>query len=335
MAASSVLKDDEKYLTMERSVISLTFRESVENHVGMQQLGERVQKGEGLSLDELRDIKKDLEERRFAHISDISKKIRLFNFKSILEKHEALNLPEDAVIPEAGLLIIKGGVDLLFGEGYADKLFQEQTTLETDKKMFAYGRVVDKNIRHNLCFADKSQTADFPNKKGTIISFNDGQIPFLKRVREEFGNLHPKLSMLFAEGNYYYDKEKCAIRYHGDTEARKVICVRLGADFPISFQWFHGAMGGKPFGDPIESILQHGDIYIMSEEAVGTEWTNKTNEYKNRFTLRHAAGFKHLIAIKPKKKNMLLREGYVLNPKSGKQIKIGGATHKKLLAETK
>jgi len=340
MAASS-LKDDDEYLTMERSTISLTFREVAENHAGMQQIGVRAAKGEGLTMDELRSIRKLFIESRFSHLSDIEKRVTFLNLTSILltriqSGKEELKLPEDVIVPEAGLLIIKGGVDLLFGKGYADKLFQEQTTLETDKKMFAYGRVVDKNIRHNLCFADFGQRADFPNKKGTIISFNEGQIPYLKRVREEFGNIHSKLSMLFAEGNYYYDKDKCAIRYHGDKEARKVICIRLGSDFPICFQWFHGAMGGKTFGEPIETILQHGDIYIMSEEAVGTEWTNNTNEYKKRFTLRHAAGFDHLIAIKPKKKRAIVeREGYVINPKTGKQIKIGGATHKKLLAESK
>lgn len=339
--------NDEEYLTMERSVISITFGECVENHAGMQKIGERAEVGQGLSVKEMREIKKNLIGKRFSHVPGIEKRVQLFNLKSILETRiqsgkEPNKIPEGVFVPDAAILIIKNGVDLLFGEGYADKLFGEQCTLETDKKMYAYGRVVEKRIRHNLCFADFNQDSDFENGKGTVVSFGDmphsfgeSRIPLLKRVREELGMLNPKLSMLFAEGNYYYDKDKCGITNHGDFERRKVLCLRLGADFPISYQWYHGAMGGIPFGSRIETTLNHGDIYIMSEEAVGTEWTNKTVEYRNRFTLRHAAGFEKLIATKPKKKRAVVeREGYVINPKTGKLIKIGGPTYKKMQTTT-
>lgn len=248
----------------------------------------------------------------------------------IVDLRERCDVP-DLDLPEAGVLVIRNGVDLLFRKGFADALFEEQATLETDKKMYAYGRVVDKNIRHNLCFADVDQAADFENKKGTIISFDGGRVPNLKRLRDSLGSaIHPKFSKTFAEGNYYYDIERCAIRAHGDAEARKVLCVRLGADFPICFQWYRGASGGVPVGSRIDTLLHHGDIYVMSEEAVGTEWKNGTVAYRTKFTLRHSAGLDSV--LNPTKK--VYGEGYVLNPATGKHVKIGGAVHKKMLQKT-
>ena len=342
MAASSVLQDDEEYLTMERSVISLTFSECVENNAGMQKIGITGKAGEGLTVGDCRAIKRKIISE-YSHVPEIEKRVKLFNLKSILETRiqsgkESKKIPEGAIVPDAAVLIIKGGVDMIFGIGFADKLFREQTKLETDKKMYAYGGVRNKHARHNLCFADFDQAADFDNGKGTIFAFHNPKIPFLKIVRDKLGSIHPKLEGLLAEGNYYYDVDRCFINLHNDRERRKVLCVRLGADFPIIYQWYHGASGGVQFGEKIETVLSHGDIYIMSEEAVGTDSLSNRIEYRNRFTLRHAAGFEHVLAkhAKPKKKRTtVLKEGYVLNPKTGKQIKIGGATHKKLLAETK
>lgn len=315
-------KSCESYLTKEKSVVSLTFRECVENHAGMQMIGKTVLPGEGLSMKELYSIMSSLESK-YRGLA----KIELFDLKAILLEQDVD--VDDAIVPDAGFLVIRNGVDLLFRKGVSDSLFTEQTTLETDKKMFAYGRVVDKNIRHNLCFADVDQSADFENKKGTIVSFNGGRIPHLKRLRDNLGTLiHPKFHNSYAEGNYYYDKMKCAIRAHGDTEARKVLCVRLGADFPLCYQWYRGASGGTPIGERIDVTLSHGDIYIMSEEAVGTEWKNHTTAYRSKFTLRHSAGFDSMLV---QKKKVEYKEGYVTNPLTGKLIKVGGPTHKKLV----
>jgi len=86
---------------------------------------------------------------------------------------------------------------------------------------------------------------------------------------------------LNGEGNYYYEKS-CGIGYHGDTERRKVIAVRLGAPMSLHFQ---GYMHGIPVGVHHEVLLGHGDMYMMSEKAVGTDW--KTLRI---LTFRHAAG---------------------------------------------
>jgi hypothetical protein len=53
---------------------------------------------------------------------------------------------------------------------------------------------------------------------------------------------------------------------------RKVIAVRLGESLPLHYQWFHES---KPIGKRIELILNYGDMYIMSEKAVGYNWRRK------------------------------------------------------------
>ena len=40
---------------------------------------------------------------------------------------------------------------------------------------------------------------------------------------------------LQAERNYYYDRNKCGIGYHGDSERLKVIVVRLGKTIPLCY----------------------------------------------------------------------------------------------------
>jgi hypothetical protein len=50
----------------------------------------------------------------------------------------------------------------------------------------------------------------------------------------------------------------------------------------MHWQWFYQ---GKPIGDRIQIPLEAGDMYVMSEKAVGTDWKKKTIP-----TLRHATG---------------------------------------------
>ena len=50
----------------------------------------------------------------------------------------------------------------------------------------------------------------------------------------------------------------------------------------MRWQWFQH---GKVVGNPIDVLLNSGDVYIMSEKAVGQDWKRK-----NIPTLRHSAG---------------------------------------------
>jgi hypothetical protein len=182
----------------------------------------------------------------------------------------------------AHILIIKGGVDTILSSigKTADDFFNEQASLELDKKAIMYGRVVDKHARWNLCFGDEDQEADYANGKGTIVSFD--RVPCLDYVRLWLSEILSPKEKLVVEGNYYYDSSKCGIGYHGDSERTKVIGVRLGKEMPLCYQWF---VENEPVGRGIKINLSHGDIYVMSEKAVGNDWKRKTI-----LTLRHAAG---------------------------------------------
>ena len=164
----------------------------------------------------------------------------------------------------------------------ADDLQAEIAAHEPDKKVFMYGRVVNKHARWNLCMAEAAQDPDYDSGKGTVLAFDS--LPHLKAVREALpAFVGPKASALFAELNVYYDPAKCGIGYHGDTERRKVIAFRLGATMPLFYQWFqNGAPRGARIAVP---PLHHGDMYIMSQKAVGTDW-----KLRKIPTLRHAAG---------------------------------------------
>ncbi|XWV25979.1 hypothetical protein QJ857_gp1101 [Tupanvirus soda lake] len=250
---------------MDHQTITITFCEIAENHVGMEKLGTPTDTG--FTLGDLLCAKKWFDQTGATTLLlDLNYPIENMNI-----------YPDD----EAFLLIIRNGVDYLLTGENADDLFDELVSLEWDSKAFMYGRVVNKNARHNLCFADNNQEPDYQSGKGRIISFNNVQL--LKKIKNMLNLvLGEKGSGLVAEGNYYYDVNKCGIGYHGDSERKKVIGVRLGASIPLVYQWYYN---GQSVGQRMRFELNHGDIYIMSEKATGNDWKKKSLH-----TLRHAAG---------------------------------------------
>ncbi len=87
-----------------------------------------------------------------------------------------------------------------------------------------------------------------------------------------------------AEGNHYFDVNKCGIGFHGDAERKKVVAIRLcaGKCQPLHYQWFKN---GKPIGKRAIIELGDRDFYVMSDKAVGWDWKKKLIP-----TLRHATG---------------------------------------------
>jgi hypothetical protein len=249
-------------MELRKSTITLTFGDSAENHVGMEQLGRRVSPGQGFTCEELLAIRDRLQ------------------FTDITCEYISLNNVPD--FPAASVLIIRNGVNKLLGRSDgADALFAEQAALPVDRQAFMYGRVVNKHARWNLCFDSFDQEPDYAAGKGRVIRIDN--LPLTAALYNAMPiTFGPKATDLKVEGNYYYDSSKCGIGYHGDSERRKVIGVRIGATMPLYYQWYHG---GLKTGDRIQLSLNHGDIYIMSEKAVGTDWKSRLIP-----TLRHAAG---------------------------------------------
>lgn len=247
------------------STFTLTFGDQAENHVGMQKIGKLAAQGFQLA-----DLELAREYFRKAGIE-----CELFNLSRRVVLVDDEKFP---ILPEAYVLVARGGVRAFVDP---DAFYEEQDKLEKDTKVFMYGRVVNKHARHNLCFANNSQEPDYASGKGRIIAFE--QVPLLSRVREGLGETLGDIGKnLAVEGNYYYDPSKCGIGWHGDSERRKVVGVRVGKTLPLCFAWFHQ---GERITEPKTISLHHGDVYVMSEKATGQDWKKKLVP-----TLRHSAG---------------------------------------------
>ena len=265
-------------------LITLTFGDAAENHKGMEQIGKKLDAGQGFNLEDLKKMR------------DSMKKLGVdCKFVSLTDELEYIEgLPNK---PDAYVLVMKGAVNKLV-QNATDKnfnqidLFKEQKKLAYDTKAFMYGRVVNKHARWNLCFDEKYRGPAYEEGKGTIVGYD--QVPLMKAVREQFTVLFGKKAHdLKVESNYYYDTTKCGIGWHGDSERTKVIAIRLGySSMPIYFQWFYQ---NSPVGKIISIPLDPGDMYVMSEKAVGSDWKRKIIP-----TLRHATGAKKFLNMKDK-----------------------------------
>ena len=259
-----------------KPVITITFGDVAENHVGMQKLGVMAQKG--------------------FHMSDLAQAMAAFEAAGC--KTELVDLldalPVELRDPqyEAKVLIVRGGVDLLLrGIGDKSALLAEHTALSWDTKAWSVRRkcVQNKHARHNLCYAEQAQAADFEHGKGTVIAYDS--VPLLKHIREQLPKfLGESAHGLNAEGNLYFDPSKCGIGFHGDAERRKVCALRLGGTMSLHYQWFHQS---NSVGETVKLTLHDGDMYVMSEKAVGTDWRRKKIP-----TLRHAAGCAKYLQLK-------------------------------------
>ncbi len=244
---------------------TLTFGDQAENHVGMAKIGTPSTKG--FDLTTLLTVQAKFLEMN----SNIQAEI--FDLGS--------HCPNDhgCGIQGGYLLIVRQGLQELVD---ADEFFEEQQALPKDTQAYMYGQVRNKHARHNLCFGHRAQKADIQNGRGTIVAFED--VPLLKEVKTKLEQIFPNRQAegLVAEGNYYHDPAKCGIGFHGDAERKKVVGIRVGREMPFHYQWFFKS---KPIGERMIFNLGHGDLYVMSTKAVGSDWKKK-----NVPTLRHAAG---------------------------------------------
>tara|TARA_B100001540_G_C15801729_1_gene640190 strand:+ start:350 stop:1156 length:807 start_codon:yes stop_codon:yes gene_type:complete len=253
--------------------ISLTFGDQGENHVGMKKHGMIVQKGDGLTLDDLVSISKPFKESKYT--------VEIYD---LCNQYNPIESENNITLDPAYVCVIRKGMDYILNKHNKTNqdLCKEMISFDWDKKYYDTRRkkVLNKNARHNVCFDDEQNVPNYEIGQGTVISFNS--CPCLNIIRKELAYIHPnKLSDLICEGNRYFNLKKCGIGWHGDAERRKVIAFRIGKSMLLNFNWYHRS---KPVGEILSLQLNHGDLYIMSEKAVGTDWKSTS-----KYTLRHSA----------------------------------------------
>ena len=276
---------------MNNERIALTLGDAGENHVGNQMLGEKGEIGSGMTLDDLKILKSKYEMLGYT--------CELIDLGATL--NTASNIGRTGDITDwgfqAGVLIIRRFVK----RDDRIKLYGEVTSIEWDRKYYdtRRKRVLNKHARGNLVFVDNfEQEPDYENKKGRVVDIKT--LETLDRIKTSLldgissglteGGSVTKPIEYICEGNRYYDLKKCGIGYHGDKERTRVICLSLGVDnYPMNWVWFYRS---KPIAQPTEVRLNSGDVYIMSEKAVGYDWSKKIIP-----TLRHAAGARKYINL--------------------------------------
>jgi alkylated DNA repair dioxygenase AlkB len=157
----------------------------------------------------------------------------------------------------------------------------------------------NKQARYNIVFGDESHEQYLSNYDGVqktntiVIDYDEdvlysvkafNELPYLSGIRDALPKvLGPIATDLNAEGNYYYE-DKSGIGYHGDSERKIVIGISLGKSSTIRYNWRMLNSSEHTLTD-IDLVVNHGDIYIMSEKATGFDWKKRS-----KVRVVHAAG---------------------------------------------
>ena len=258
-----------------RKFLTITIGDVAENDQAMEKLGTEHERG--YNLKEIGKFRERFEE--------LGAKCEWNCLNDGLIGTEYEGKAEDAVV-----LCVKGAVNaILKSETGADDLEKELDRDDwMDKKVWStkHKRVVNKIARWNNCFGLVGQEPDILNKKGRVVAYSDA--PLLKKIVDWFLMMEKEFGadddvQLQAEGNYYYD-ETCGIGAHGDAERKKAMGLRLGMQAPLGYSW---RIRHKGVGKVMRFNFEHGDMYIMSAKAVGTDWKKSAS-----LQLVHAAGAK-------------------------------------------
>lgn len=256
------------------STLTLTLCECSENHVGMEKNGEKSKTG----------FNKDF----------IDKLVNAYNDKKIERIDLTKHLNNSEYNEYAELLIIRNAIE------NHEIIYNELINLDWDKKYYCLRRkkVLNKLARSNLCFDNYNQNPDYENKKGRIVCYEN--IPNFNKEKNKICNILNE--DLKCEGNKYEDIFKQGIGWHGDSERLKVIGCRFGKPMNLYFNWFKNC---NPIGEMFKTIINSGDIYVMSEKVVGNDWKKKS-----LYTLRHSAGCEKYtkLNIKENKKPLCIED---------------------------
>ena len=295
---TSLVKQLTKMNMMEERM-SLTMAPGGENNRGMEIIGRMPIKGEGFTAKDIEGLGPYFNKLMGGSIGDRKAFVLDINALSIDDKINHLLEDED----QARVLLLRGwakGGDMDIYKEIApirwDAEYLDPNKYRTEivdgKEVRIRGKRMNKRARTNLCFvADREQEPAVFEGKGTIYDLKKMEKlnESVERLREEIAaglieiGSKTKVVINVVEGNRYYDLKKTGIGFHGDTERVVVICLSIGAfNYPMRWQWFKD---GMPVGKAIDITLNSGDVYIMSEKAVGADW-----KLKSKYTLRHSAG---------------------------------------------
>lgn len=266
----------------------LTFSCFAEGHVGMKIEKNQIAKdgkNRALNFNDLSFIRNILLQEKVIPVGS--------------DQSYALHHADSDKKPAAWCLVLKDGMKHL-GVKKDVLLNQIQNLPAVDKQMLntRQKKVMNKHKRHNCNFGDEDVEADIANGQSTLHSFNNSFCSEVKKLRDVFSSWADKypnwgmrtLKNLLAEANIYYADEYkknnyCGIGYHGDAErpCSPVIGCNVGADRYLSFRAFYK---NRYFDNHETRIkLEHGDIYFMSEHAVGVNWKKSA-----QVVFRHRAG---------------------------------------------
>ena len=301
------MSDAELDVKMKTERISLTCAPGGENNRGMEIIGRMPIKGEGFTAKDLEGLCPYFNKLMGASFG---------NRKSFLLDLNALSINDyiNKILPDedqARVLILRDWASQTMGaHAWTREVYKEiapirwdaeyldpnkyRTEIVDGKEVRIRGKRMNKLARTNLCFvADREQKPAVFEGKGTIYDLkklkylNKGVEKLKEQIAAGLIEIGSKTKVIInvVEGNRYYDLKKTGIGFHGDTERVVVICISIGGEaYPMRWQWFKD---GMPIGKAIDVKLNSGDVYIMSEKAVGADWKKKS-----RYTLRHSAGAK-------------------------------------------
>jgi len=270
--------------TLSSTRIALTWGDCGENHAGNQQVGEIQKSGTGVTLADLAGVQ--------AH----------YQAKGGVAELKVFTVPDECPAKiEAGVLILRN----FLSQEEQLAMMSELTSKTWDTKFLntRTGKVLNKHARSNLIFQrGVTQVAAYEEGKGTIEDINS--MPHLasadRKVRE-ISQLIAGLDTptqncdLICEGNRYRTEttkksDQQGIGYHGDSERTRVFALSIGGyNYPMQWVLFHRYC---PMAAPERVLLNSGDLYIMSELAVGQHW-NKSSLW----TWRHAAGHPKYLSL--------------------------------------
>ncbi len=288
--------------------MSLTCAPGGENHAGMEIIGRMPVKGEGFKASDIEGLGTYFVDQADAWITqDGIETVTVLDLNTLSGENTIMGLGSD---DQARVLLLRRWVQSMFEATTVQDIYKELIADTWDAEYLdknkyrieivdgvetkVRGKRMNKRARTNLCYvAGREQEPDVWKGKGRIVDLKKKTALNLAvdRLRDmiedgliEIGS-KTKVEINVVEGNRYYNLKNTGIGFHGDTERVVVICISIGCDnYPMRWQWFKD---GMPVGESIDITLNCGDVYIMSEKAVGADW-----KLRSIYTLRHAAGAK-------------------------------------------